>query len=163
MLSGSVRAVAVFEAAKGLLVLLAGMGALSSVHQDIQGLAERLVAHLHLNPAGAYPRIFLDFAAGLTDARLGALAALAAGYASVRFIEAYGLWHGRRWAELLAAVSGGVYIPFELFGIARGDTWFSLAALAVNVAVVALMIAALRSGPATRRKGDHQSRVSTGN
>jgi len=53
------RAVAVFELLKGLLVLLAGAGALSLIHQNVQGVAEQLVRRSHLNPAHHYPRIFI--------------------------------------------------------------------------------------------------------
>ena len=142
-LLSTVHAVALFEAAKGALVLLAGLGALSLLHHDAQRFAERLVGHLHLNPAKHYPRIFIDAAAHLTDARLWVLAALAAAYGLARFAEAYGLWRGRRWAEWFAAVSGGIYIPFELYELFQGVPWFSLGALVVNVLVVGLMINAL--------------------
>lgn len=64
-----IRAVALFEAAKGGLILAAGLGALSLIHHDLQHVAEQLVSHLHLNPVRSYPRIFVDAAARLTDAR----------------------------------------------------------------------------------------------
>ena len=136
----SIRAVALFEAAKGTLVLLTGFGALALIHHDVQRYAERLVGHLHLNPAKHYPRIFIDTAANLTDARLWMLATLAATYATVRFVEAYGLWFGRRWAEWFAAVSGSIYIPFEIYELFHRVTWLSCGALALNVLVVGLMI-----------------------
>ena len=139
-----VRVVAVFEIAKGALVLLAGLGLFALVHHDLQAVAERLVERSHLNPASRYPRIFIHAASTLTDARLWLLAAGAGGYAAVRFAEGYGLWRGRRWAEWLAAVSGGIYIPIEIFELARGVTWPKVVALVVNAAVVSYMIYALR-------------------
>jgi uncharacterized membrane protein (DUF2068 family) len=139
-LLNTVRAVALFEAAKGTLVILTGFGALSLIHHDAQRFAEQLVGHLHLNPAKHYPRIFIDTAANLTDTRLWRLAALAAMYGLIRFIEAYGLWLGRRWAEWFAAVSGGIYIPFEIYELLQGATWLALGALVVNVLIVGLMI-----------------------
>jgi uncharacterized membrane protein (DUF2068 family) len=66
-------------------------------------------------------------------------------YALVRFIEAYGLWRARRWAEWLAAVSGAIYVPFELYELSRGLSWLKLAALTANLAVVAFMLLSLRS------------------
>lgn len=143
-LLSTVRTVALFEAAKGAIVLLAGIGVLSLIHHDAQRLAEQLVGHLHLNPAKRYPRIFIDAAANLTDARLWVLATLAAAYALVRFVEAHGLWRERRWAEWFAAVSGGIYIPFELYELFQGAAWLSLGALVVNVFIVGLMTHALR-------------------
>jgi len=148
-LASTVRAVALLEAAKGALVLLAGFGALSLIHQDVQRLAEQLVGHLHLNPASRYPRIFVDTAAHLTDARLSLFAILAATYALVRGVEGYGLWRHRRWAEWFAAVSGGIYIPFELYELFKGAAWLSLGAFLVNIFIVGLMInALLREHPA---------------
>jgi uncharacterized membrane protein (DUF2068 family) len=142
-LARTVRAVALFEAAKGALVFLAGLSALSLIHHDAQRLAEQLVAHLHLNPASRYPRIFIDAAGHLRDAHLWLLATSAGAYGLVRFVEAYGLWRGRRWAEWFAAVSGGIYIPFELYELFKGATWLSFGALLANVFIVGLMINAL--------------------
>jgi len=112
-LLNTVRAVALFEAAKGTLVLLTGFGALSLIHHDAQRIAEQLVGHLHLNPAK---------------------------HGLIRFVEAYGLWLGRRWAEWFAAVSGGIYIPFEIYELLQRVTWLAIGALVVNVLIVGLMI-----------------------
>lgn len=145
----TLRAVALLEAAKGALVILAGFGALSLLHHDMQRFAERLVAHLHLNPAKHSPQIFIDAAAHLTDARLWTLAAFAACYGAVRLIEAYGLWFGRRWAEWFAAASGAIYVPFEVYELLHKASWLSAGALVVNLLVVGLMLyALLRSHPA---------------
>lgn len=142
-LSGALRTVAVWEAAKGALVLLAGFGLLSLVHHDLQRIAERMVMHAHLNPAARYPRIFLHLADRLTDARAWLLAAGAAAYAAARFVEAYGLWLGRWWAEWFAALSGAIYIPFELLELYRRGSWTSAGFLLVNAAIVALMVYAV--------------------
>jgi len=110
----SLRAVAVLEAVKGALVQLAGFGLLRYALADAQHVTETLVRHFHLNPASAHPRIFERLLRHLTDTqlRLRALGALA--YAAFRFVEAWGLWRERRWAEWLALVSGAAYLPIEL-------------------------------------------------
>src|SRR5574340_1644507 len=125
-LAKTVRAVALFEAAKGALVLLVGFGLLSLIHHDMQLFAERLITHAHLDPASRYPRIFLDLADRVTDSRLALLAAGAALYSTVRFIEAYGLWHARAWAEWFAALSGAISVPFELFELQKRVNWLSV-------------------------------------
>jgi len=151
----TIRAVALYEAAKGTLVVVTGFGALSLIHRDAQQFAEQLVAHMHLNPAKHYPRIFLDAAANLTESHLLLLAAFAATYGLVRFIEAYGLWYGRRWAEWFAAVSGAIYIPFEIYELFHRVSWLSFTALVLNVLVVALMVNVLyRIQPAGSSKTD---------
>ena len=142
--SSTVRVVAGFEALKGGLILLVGFGLLALMHHDVQAFAEQLVQRSHLNPAGRYPKIFVQAAAAVTDARLWALAAGAGTYALARFIEAYGLWRQRKWAEWFAVISGGIYVPIELVELAHSITWPKLIALAVNLAIVILMIRELR-------------------
>jgi uncharacterized membrane protein (DUF2068 family) len=133
------RFIAVFEATKGLLVLLVGFGLLAVVHQDLEQVAEELVGHFHLNPASRTPRIFLEVASHFADLRIWLLAAFAFGYASLRLAEGYGLWRGRRWAEWLAAASGAVYVPIEIYELFTGLSWIKLATLFANVAIVAYM------------------------
>ena len=135
-----VRLVAVFEALKGALVLGAGLGLLSLLHHDLQAAAERLVRHSHLNPAHHYPRIFIQAASHTNDSRLRSLAALAALYAAVRFIEAYGLWRMRVWAEWFAIIAGSVYLPVEVYEIFRRATWTRAFVLLTNLLIVAYLV-----------------------
>jgi uncharacterized membrane protein (DUF2068 family) len=139
-LSSGLRTVALFEATKGVLVLLVGFGALSLDHHNVQQLAERLIFHAHLNPVARFPRIFIEAAGRMTDTRLLLMAAGAAAYSLLRFVEAYGLWHARRWGEWLAALSSGFYIPIELFELYERANWISLGALLLNAAIVAFML-----------------------
>ena len=150
---GALRTVAVFEAAKGALVLAAGFGVLTFIHRDLAHAADELVRAFHLNPASRYPRIFLHAARSADDARIWLLAAGAMTYALARFVEAYGLWRSRRWAEWLAAAWGGVYIPIELYELARGLTWAKGLLLVVNIAIVAYLIAVLRNERMAARAG----------
>jgi uncharacterized membrane protein (DUF2068 family) len=130
------RAVAAFEALKGVLVLIAGSGLLLLVHRDVQAISERLVAHLHLDPASRYPRALLRVAAGATSERLRMLAFGALAYAGLRFVEAFGLWRERRWAAWMGVVSGLVYVPFEARALVRRPGLESAIALVLNLAVV---------------------------
>lgn len=151
----AIRAVACFEALKGALVLLAATGVLSFMHGDLYRAAAALIAHAHLNPAAKYPQIFLDAAARLQDSHLLLLAAGAALYSLVRFVEAWGLFFERAWAEVLAAASGGIYVPLELAELARRPTWHGAVLLVLNLAVVAVMVRALYK---RRRHGEELGR-----
>jgi uncharacterized membrane protein (DUF2068 family) len=102
------KAIATFEATKGGLVLAAGCGVLAVAHHHIQNWADQIVRGFHLNPARHYPQVFLQLATTTTDPRLCSMAAGAFCYAIVRFIEAYGLWRSRAWAEWFAVLSGGL-------------------------------------------------------
>jgi uncharacterized membrane protein (DUF2068 family) len=150
----SIRVATMFEAAKGILVLFAGSGLLLLIHSDIHSVAEQFVRQLHLNPAKHYPRIFLDAVNHLTDLQLWALALSALCYWVVRFAEAYGLWFHRQWAEWFGFLTGGIYIPLELYEMLHGVTWIKLTILIVNLVVVILLGNALYQ---SRQKGGNPS------
>jgi uncharacterized membrane protein (DUF2068 family) len=130
------KLVAIFEALKGFVVILAGVGLLTFIHRDAQVFAERLVVHLHLNPARHYPRVFIEAAGRLTDANLWLLAAGAFTYSMLRFAEAYGLWRARPWAEWIGIVSGGVYLPVEVIELVRRPTPIKASLLILNILLV---------------------------
>lgn len=138
------RVVAVFELAKGVLVLAAGAGLLAFVHRDVGYAAEELLLHLHLNPASRIPGIFLALAQRVTSMDLWLLAVGAVLYAGVRIAEGYGLWFNREWAQWLGALAGALYVPFELYALTKGVTPLKLAALGLNLLVVAVLVDALR-------------------
>ncbi len=139
-LTDGLKAVAIYEAAKGVLVLVAGFGVLTLMGQDLQYYAEELVDHLHLNPAKGYPRIFIDAASNVSNGKLLMFAGFALAYAIVRWIEAYGLWRARRWAEWFAVLSGAIYVPAELFSLLHHATPLKALLLALNVGIVVYMM-----------------------
>ena len=132
--------VALFEGAKGLLVLVAGFGLLSFIHKDIHEAAMRLVVHFHFNPASHYPRIFLDLTERINDTKLWSMAIAAAMYFVVRMVEAVGLWLRKTWAEWFAVLTGGMYIPIEVYEVVRSVTWPRVTVLVVNVGVVSYLL-----------------------
>jgi uncharacterized membrane protein (DUF2068 family) len=133
-LSGE-RALALIEASKGALVLVAGFDLVSRRHYGIRHGILELVRNFHLDPASRHPRIFA-MASHFSNTHLWTLAFLAAAYALLRFIEAYGLWRARRWAEWIAVISAAIYVPIEVYGLYRRPDWPVLTLLAVNVAIV---------------------------
>lgn len=151
-LVGGVRVVAILEATKGVLVVVAGFAVLATFHAGAQQIAEELVSHLHLNPARGTPRIFIQLIDDLLNQQLWLLAAFAGVYSAARFIEAYGLWRGRRWAEWFAVASGGIYVPFEIYELVRGVTGIKLATLFANIVIVAYMALVLWESKHGRRE-----------
>lgn len=135
----ALRTVALFEATKALVVLLAGLGVLALIHRDVQAIAEHLVQRLHFYPDHHYPHIFLEAASRVTDEQLWFTAGLALVYTIVRGIEAWGLWYERKWAEWFALCSGGLYLPVEIYELIHHATWFKLTVLLTNIAIVVFM------------------------
>jgi uncharacterized membrane protein (DUF2068 family) len=146
-LSTGLRAVAVFEATKGTIALAAACGLLALLPKGGEAAAREIARHMHLNAGKDYARIFVDLAQNITDTHLWLIALLALTYSVARFIEAYGLWRARPWAEWVAVVSGGIYIPFELYEISLGLSAIKFAAFALNIGVVGYMVHALRTKP----------------
>jgi len=105
-----VRTVATVEFAKGIIVVLAGLG------------------------------VFVALMHRVSDVRLWKIATVATIYVTLRFVEAYGLWYVRPWAEWLAFASGAIYIPFEAADLLRRPDWFRLLVIVVNVGIVLYML-----------------------
>ena len=145
------RTIAVFEAVKGFAVLVAGTGFLLLVGRDVQGMAERFVRHLHLNPANRYPRIFVELAGKSSPDRLHWLAAGALVYSILRFAEAVGLWHGRRWAEWFGVATGLIYVPFELRALVGKPGPEPIVALITSLLIVLYLALRLWKGRSKHR------------
>lgn len=107
-----VQAIALFEALKGLLVILVSFGLFR---------APEIIEHLHLK---------------LNPADIRWLLLGAAAYSSLRFTEAYGLWHQRRWATWIAVISTAIYLPAEFYHLAREFSWVKIAITVFNLALV---------------------------
>jgi uncharacterized membrane protein (DUF2068 family) len=155
--NGGLRVVACIKGLKGLAVLLVGCGMLSLLHRDVQDMAEQLVDWLHLNPAHPFPQGFVNIAGSVTDKHLWWIAAGAALFSLIKFIEAFGLWRNRRWAQWFTALSGAIYIPLEIYELARGVNSIKLAALIINVAIVAYIARILWQPQRVKAlSGEHQ-------
>jgi len=134
------RAIASFELIKGLVVLLAGFGVLWLINRDVWDVAVSFLHFLHIKHRYHYSEVFLRLARDITDRQLILVAIAAALYSTLRFIEAYGLWRKRAWAEWIAFASGTLYLPFEINEIFRRLTVFGVGLFVVNLAIVIYML-----------------------
>jgi len=134
------RAIASFELTKGLVVLLAGFGALWLIDRDVWDVAVSFLRLLHIKHRYHYADVFLRVAANITDEQLLLVAVGAILYSTLRFVEAYGLWGKRAWAEWIAFASGALYLPFEINEMFRRLTVFRVGLFVVNLAIVIYML-----------------------
>lgn len=130
---------AVIEATKGALVLFLGLGVFSLIHKDLDDVADHLTDMLHVNPDGRLSNLFFKAADRLTDRALLVIAIGAMVYSAVRFVEAFGLWHEREWAEWFALLSGCLYLPWEMLSIIRHPHPLKWIVLAINLLIVLYM------------------------
>ena len=148
------QTLAMFEAAKGVMVLLVGCGLSSVLHHRARHTVEMLVDHFHLNPAHHTPRVFLKLAEDFDNTKLWLLAGGAAAYAIIRFVEAWGLWFGRRWAEWLGCIGAAIYIPLEYRHFVQHPGLVSTIVLGTNVIIVIYLGICLWKGRKSRGYGD---------
>lgn len=135
----TLRAIALFEAVKGVAALAAGIGLLGLLHHDLHQAALALLWRFHLDPALHYPALLLRYADWLSAIDLRSLAPVALAYITVRLLEAYGLWKDKIWAEWLGALSGALYIPLEVAHLVHRSTLINTAVLLANIAVVGFL------------------------
>jgi len=132
--------IALFEALKGLAAIASGFGVLSLIHHDVRHLASELIGHFGMDPHQHYPVLILQAADYIATTPATSILLIAFSYAAIRLGEAIGIWLGKAWGEWLAALSGGLYIPFELRHLINDSSIISLAVLLFNCGVVAFMV-----------------------
>jgi len=132
------RTVAMLEASKGVLVLLAAFGFVEIIHRniDLEDAAQNLLYILHVDPDRRLSHALVHAAGRMMDADLLTVLAIVFVYSSLRFVESYGLWRQRVWAEWLAIISGAIYLPYELYNLIRRPTIVHLIILLINIGVV---------------------------
>ncbi len=133
------EAVAFYEAAKGLLAFVGGVLLVIYRGSDPEDMVVDVINALHINPEWRVADAALNAAYRASDQFLWHLAVVAFAYATVRFVEAYGLWRERVWAEWFALLAGLVYVPPEILELAHHQSWFRWSIFAGNVAIIVYM------------------------
>lgn len=147
------QAVALWSLAKGLLVAGVGLGfaLLVARGESARDMAQWLTGHLHMDANGRLASAFLAWSDRVSLEGWLVFFAVVAAYAIIQTLQAWGLWREKRWAEWLTALSGGIYLPPELWQLVRQPSWACLILLTVNASIVAYMAWMLWRG---RRRQD---------
>ena len=132
----ALRSIALFEAVKGALVLAAACGLLSLRNTDLHAATDAFLLRHGINPETHYMRLFIEGVARATNHHVGEIAAVGMVYATIRFIEAFGLWRERHWAEWFAVISAGIYLPLELTHFGRHPSLFNAGVILVNMLII---------------------------
>jgi uncharacterized membrane protein (DUF2068 family) len=62
-------------------------------------------------------------------------------YAVVELVEGIGLWLGQRWGEYFAMIATSVFLPLEVWELARGHvTWLKVATFVINLLLVIYLV-----------------------
>ena len=128
------------EAVKGLLALAAGFALLALRHKDMEHVARHILRTMHLNPDRRLFHELVEAAGKATPHGVWLVVFGVVAYAIIRFAEATGLWLEREWAEWFALISGSIYLPWEIYELARQQTWIRWVILAVNILIVLYLL-----------------------
>jgi len=134
------RTVASIEALKGVLAIALTVCVLLLLHKDVEQIAGDMLDALHISPDHAFSQAVMNVAQHMTDHRIWAIAAGALAYALVRFVESYGLWNRRVWAEWFALLSGSLYIPLEVTKALEHPDSIHILVLVINILIVLYML-----------------------
>jgi len=135
-----------FKLAKGLLLLVVGVGILRLLHRDVADVLASWIAQLHVDPENRYVDRALSAALSLDDRRLKQISAGTFAYAALLLTEGIGLLLRQRWAEYLTVIVTGSFIPLELYELAKRITLTRLTVIGINVAIVWYLVGRLRQG-----------------
>jgi uncharacterized membrane protein (DUF2068 family) len=135
------RLIALIEAVKGLLALSAASGLEIIGPIPLKRWAHALIQYFQLDPQhGA-----MAWLANAINPGSVHLAAAAVGtYGVLHMIEAWGLWRDKAWASWLGCIAAAIYLPFDLYALARHPGWVAIAVLGVNVLIVWVLARDLR-------------------
>ena len=156
------RTVALFEFVKGVAWLLGGGFCLTLLHTNVTTRMEDWLHFMHVDPAWGFAKLCIKAASQATDHRLIAVSIFAAISAVVRFVEAFGLWHERHWAEWFAVLSAGLFLPVEVYHLWRKLTYFKLSVFLINIVVVVYLIRLLAAQHQRRtamKAGQYQNKT----
>jgi len=139
--------IALFEACKGMLAILAATGLEILGPRPLQEAVSALIRRFSLDPDhGALPSLLKVIS---PDAVHMAAAGIFA-YGLLHLVEAWGLWRAKAWASWLGCLTAALYLPFDIYAIIRHPGWASWGVLAINLLVIAVLARDL-----VRRKPRH--------
>ena len=135
------HAIAIIEAVKGGLDLLAASGLELLGPAPLQRATHALIAKFQLDPDhGAMAWLAQAINPGLVH-----LAALVAAlYGLLHLVEGWGLWRAKAWASWLGCLTAAAYLPFDLYAFATHRHWLEGLVVVVNLVVVWVLARDLR-------------------
>lgn len=127
------HAIAIIEAAKGLLAMLAASGLELLGPAPLRRWVDLLIARFQLDPDhGAMAWL----AHAINPDSIHLAAAVACLYGLLHLAEGWGLWRAKAWASWLGCIAAALYLPFDVYALFRHPGWLSSAVVAINLLIV---------------------------
>lgn len=147
--SRGVMLIGLFKFSKAIFFTCLGLAALRMVHRSLGDLVLQLTDVLPVDPEGRLVSLLMDKADLIGSHQLREFSLGTIGYAIVCLVEGTGLLLQKSWAEYFTVLLTTLALPWELYELARRPSWFRLALLLVNLAVLAYLVWILKR---TRRR-----------
>lgn len=136
--------IGLFKFAKGVLLVLVGIGALKLLHRDVAQTVQHWVNLLRVDPDNRFIHRLLARVFRVTPHQLRALSVGTFAYAGLFLTEGTGLLLRKRWAEYLTIISTAGLIPLEIYETGKHFTPFKIGVLMVNIAIVVYLVVRVR-------------------
>jgi len=137
--------IGVFKLFKALLLIVAGIGAIRLLHKDLASTAMHWVQVLRVDPENRYIHGVLVRIFRVTPKQLRELSVGTFIYAGLFLTEGFGLLLRKHWAEYFTIITTGLFIPLEIYELARHFTVTKLVVTVINVLIVWYLVVRVRS------------------
>jgi uncharacterized membrane protein (DUF2068 family) len=133
-------AIALFKLGKSLFFFCVGIGAFHLLHRDLGAVAQRLAVALHFDPEWRITNLLMEKVTLVDPKRLREIGFFTFAYSLVTLVEGTGLLLEKVWAEYMTLSLTVMFLPWELYELARRPTWIRLGLLAINLVVLAYLL-----------------------
>ncbi len=137
--------IGLFKLLKAALLITVGIGAIKLLHKDLAETVLHWAQVLRVDPDSRYVHGILVRIFRVTPKQLKELSVGTFFYAGLFLTEGLGLLLQKHWAEYFTIVTTGLFIPLELYELARHFTITKLVVAAVNILIVWYLVARVRS------------------
>ena len=142
----ALRVIAIYKFVKCAGLILVACVAFGFTNEPFLDKVAYMMEHLPIQTGRHVLQNWMDQLIGMTPGKFVFAGIVACIYATLFFVEGFGLWTGRRWAEYLTTIATASLIPFEVYELARHVTWVKIVVLIANIAIVIYLIYLLRRG-----------------
>jgi uncharacterized membrane protein (DUF2068 family) len=132
--------IGLFKLAEAVFFLLVGAGAIHFIHHDLGDAAVRLAERLRIDPDGRLVSYVIDHLDAITAQRMKQIGLATFFYAGLRTTEGIGLVMEQVWAEYLTVGVTTMFLPWEVYAIARHPDWLRVCLLLANLIVLAYLV-----------------------
>lgn len=137
--------IGLFKLLKALLLIAVGIGALKFLHKDLSSAVLHWAEVLRVDPDNRVIHRILVRIFRVTPKQLKELSVGTFLYAALFATEGIGLLAWKHWAEYFVIITTGLFIPLEVYELARHFTVVKLVVTAINVLIVWYLIARVKS------------------